>query len=90
MKMDKGHKLYTPFTHAQRIAVQHEAEVSATRSDATKRRWKDHKIIPTTVVRISKSVDERIKAEVPKGERHAFMDAALLAALDARIMATSL
>lgn len=89
MKMDKDHRLYTPFTHAQGIAVQHEAEVSATRSDAAKRRWKDHEIVPTTVVRISKSVDERIKAEVPKGERHAFMDNALLAALDARLVATS-
>lgn len=45
-------------------------------------RWSDHEHVPTTPLRVATAIVERIKAEVPKPERRAFVDGALLSALN--------
>lgn len=84
MKNSENNRLETALHVAGAMAEERKKSVDANRSNGQKRRQENAKHIEDAVVKISKSVADRIEAEVPRNERRAFRDAALLIALEAR------
>lgn len=71
---------------AGEIAARIDAEMTEARSEvgriAAEARWHGHEAVHTTPLRVATHIVERIKKEIPKAERRAFVDDALLNALD--------